>query len=364
MTSRIRAWIKLCSAPGIGAGKAIKLVYELGEPEGYIDRLNTPLRDISYISEPALSFLESDCDPPEWKKISKLIESSGINFLTILDERYPEMLRKISNPPIWLFYLGDFKDSDFLRNIAVVGTRRPSNYGKGQCIKITGELVKRGFTIVSGLAYGVDALAHRAALDNNGRTIAVLGCGLDQVYPPAHHNLAEEIQKNGVILSEQLPGSKINPWNFANRNRIISGLSHGSWIVEGKVSSGAMITARDARQQQRVVFALPGDISRENSQGPNKLISEGSIAVLGYESILSGLGIMDSDEQMTIEGIDDLNEQEKRIYKLLLAEEELNFDQLMVKSGVPLSKLSTLLLSLELKGLVRKAAGNKIYPIK
>jgi len=365
MLRKIRAWLKLCSAPSIGAAKAIRLAKELGEPETFIELSDSPLDEISYVSAAASSFLSNKADPAGWQKIAKIIELSELRFCSIIDDEYPEILRRIKDAPPFLFYLGNLEAEDFRRNLAIVGTRKPSNYGKIQCEKITGELAKRNFTIISGLAYGIDAIAHNSALKNGGRTLAVIGSSIENIYPSSHRELAERIIDNGAMISEQIPGSKLNPWNFAQRNRIISGLSQGSWIVEGGLKSGSLITAKYAKQQQRVVFALPGDINRDTAMGSNLLLNQGAIPVAGYKSILTGMGICDKETEMKAPSMAGLNDMEKRIYQLLLAQDdELEFDHLLVLSGYSVSQLATLLLSLELKGLVRKTAGNKVYPLK
>ncbi|MCF7919289.1 MAG: DNA-processing protein DprA [Candidatus Cloacimonetes bacterium] len=365
MSARIRAWIKLCSAPQIGAGKAIRLVRELGEPQGFIEIDDTPLSEISFITAAALAYLRSKDDPPDWNKTAKIIEHTEVKFCSILDAEYPEMIRNIGDAPPFLFYLGTLHGEDFRRNLAIVGTRKPSLYGKTQCESITRELVKRNFTIISGLAYGIDAVAHKTVLENGGRTLAVMGSSIENIYPQSHRQLAAEIICNGALITEQIPGSKLNPWNFVQRNRIISGLSQGIWVVEGSEKSGALITAKFAREQQRAVFALPGDVTRSTATGPNLLLNQGAIPVQSYQDILKGLGINESAEEPGDSVMAELNEMERRIYQLLLAqEEELEFDKLIVLSGYSVSQLATLLLSLELKGLVRNAAGNKIYPLK
>ncbi len=365
MLKKIRAWIKLTSAPGISSGKAIRAVRELGSPEEYLDRIDTPLSDLSFISATALEFLGKPDDPPDWGNIAGLIEKHEIKFVSIIDKGYPFILKTIPDPPAWLFYLGELKESDFVRSLAVVGTRNPSMYGITQCNKITEELVQQQIVIVSGLAFGIDSVAHNAALRSGGRTIAVLGTGIEQIYPPEHRELSGEIKQKGVLVSEYLPGSKINVWNFPSRNRIISGLSQGTWVVEGGLKSGSLITAKYAREQQRPVFTLPGDINRKSALGANHLLQEGAFAVLKSSDILNVLGISLSESPGQSLKIEELNEFEKKVYQILLSQgEETDYDKLLILSKLTVGELSTIVLSLELKGYAKKAAGNRIYPIK
>lgn len=323
------------------------------------------LDDVSYLTEQAKEYLFSQTPPPEWDKVSHLVETLDIKFISYLSEDYPYLLKTIPDPPIWLFYRGTLKESDFIRSLGVVGTRKPSAYGRSQCQKICSELVRQEITIISGLAFGIDATAHNAAVQNNGRTIAVLGTGVDQIYPPAHKKLAEQIIENGALVSEYLPGSKIYFWNFPNRNRIISGLSQGTWVVEGGEKSGALITAQNAKDQMKPVFCLPADINRESAQGSNKLLQGDAFCVLNAQDIIKGLGLRERSSNQPNSQIEKLNELEKKIYQILLNEnKETAFDKLMILSRMSVGELSTIILSLELKGFAQKTAGNKIYPIK
>jgi DNA processing protein len=189
---RIKSWIQLLSTPNFGNVAAIKLTGILGEPSGFIGDKDA-LVDIEFISEAAKEYLSKPDEPTDWNRVVKLINKYEIKFLTVLDDEYPTLLRNIFDPPAFLFYRGNLKKEDFRRTLAIVGTRRASNYGKMMTSEITSQLVQAGFTIVSGLAYGIDALSHIAALNNGGRTIAVMGTGVDQIYPPENRELAGDI---------------------------------------------------------------------------------------------------------------------------------------------------------------------------
>jgi len=215
------------------------------------------------------------------------LEKENINIMTIQDDSYPKLLKEIYDPPAMLYVKGSFKPNDEL-SLGIVGTRNISEYGKQITPIITSQLTKAGITIISGLARGVDSLAHQIALDNKGRTIAVLGSGIDSksIYPAVNKYLAEKISENGAVISEFPINTKPLPQNFPQRNRIISGLSLGILVIEASQKSGSMITARNALEQNRDVFAIPGHILSENSLGPNNLIKMGAKLVTKTSDIL------------------------------------------------------------------------------
>ena len=357
---RIKAWLTLLSAPEIGHATAIRLVKVLGEP---VDFINEPseLIEIDFISELAKEHLTNNLEPENWQNVCDLIEQYSIKFVSILDENYPETLKNIFDPPPFLFYRGEIRKDDFRRALAVVGTRKASNYGKLMTKKIVQELARSGFTIVSGLAYGIDTISHLAALDSGARTYAVMGTGVDQIYPSRNRELAERIMENGVLISEYIPGSKAERWNFPTRNRIISGLALGSFIIEGDKKSGALLTAKFAMDQNRDVFALPGDINRSQAEGPNYLIKLGAKIVTKASDILEEYElVMDSQDKP----FPKLNEKEEIVYQILLNNKpEIHFDKLIVLTGFTVGEISTILLSLELRNVVKKVPGNKIVPL-
>jgi len=357
---RIKAWINLLSAPEIGHATAIRLVKVLGEP---IDFINYPTRltEIEFISEQAKEYLTNNSEPENWQIVVSLIEKYNIKFISILDDKYPEPLKNIFDPPPFLFYRGEIKKDDFRRALGVVGTRKASNYGKLMTKKIVQELAKSGFTIVSGLAYGIDTISHLAALDSGSRTYAVMGTGVDQIYPPRNRELAERILENGVLMSEYIPGSKAEKWNFPTRNRIISGLAIGSLIIEGNKKSGALLTAKFAMDQNRDVFALPGDINRTQAEGPNYLIKLGAKIVTKASDILEEYELVIDSQSKPFPK---LNEKEEMVYQILVNNKpEIHFDKLIVLTGFTVGEISTILLSLELKNMVKKVPGNKVVPL-
>ncbi len=359
--NRIKAWIKLISTAEIGNSKAIKLAQMLGEPEEFMGSASGKLKDISFISEFAKEQLSQELPPQKWEYTANLIEKYKIKFISILDEKYPPLLKNIFDPPPFLFYRGTLFKEDFRRTFAIVGTRKASNYGKLMTKRIGSKLAESGFTIVSGLAYGIDTISHISALESNKRTFAIMGTGVDQIYPSRNIYLADKIIENGALISEFIPGSKAERWNFPTRNRIISGVSIGCLIVEGSKRSGALLTAKFALDQNRDIFALPGDINRQQAEGPNYLIKLGAKIVTSTKDILEEYDlIMDKDERK----IPKLGEKEDQIYNIILQNKpEIQFDNLIMKTGCSVGELSTILLSLELKNIVKKMPGNKIMPL-
>ena len=243
--------------------------------------------------------------------------------------------------------------------LGVVGSRVPTTYGKQVTPRITREIASSGITIVSGLALGIDGLAHEAALEVSGKTIAILGSGIDDrsVYPSSHRNLAERIIKSGgTVISEYPSGTKPEKYHFPERNRIIAGVCQGILVIEAKAKSGALITAKLAVQENRDVFAVPGPITSENSFGTNRLIQLGAKAVLDANDILEEYG-MDNNALRVVE--DNLDEQEKIIFGILKGGPS-HVDEIIIKSDIAAAALNALLVTMEIKGLI-KSLGGGIY---
>lgn len=291
------------------------------------------------------------------KELDKLVKIGG-EIITILDEGYPYLLKKIYDPPIILYKLGKIKKEDD-NSIAVVGTRRPSDYGKKQTEKFCKDLVEKNITIVSGMARGIDSISHRSALTNDGRTIAVLGSGLDVIYPPENKKLFSEIKNNGVILSEYPFGTKPDAMNFPKRNRIISGLCYGTVIIETGLTGGALQTAEFALDQNREVFALPGNINAKTSDGTNRLIQKGEAKLItNVDDILSELNlkIASSTKNKKQKIHINLNIFEAKIINVLV-DEPTQIDKIAELTKLSTSDCLVHLLSLEFRGLVRQLPG-------
>jgi len=283
------------------------------------------------------------------------IARAGAQVLTWADADYPASLRSIYHPPPVLYVKGELRPEDEWA-VAMVGTRRATAYGKEVARVIAGDLARNGVTIISGLARGIDARAHRAALDAGGRTIAVLGCGIDRVYPPEHRELAEAIIAQGALVSEYALGTPPDGRNFPPRNRIISGLSLGVVIVEAGVGSGALITADYAADQGREVFAVPGNIFNRSSKGCNALIRDGAHPVLNVNDILEVLNLTMISQQAEVRAIVPENETEARLLSYITTE-PVHVDELGRRSGLPIAQVSSTLALMELKGMIRQVGG-------
>lgn len=271
-------------------------------------------------------------------------------ILTWDDPDYPRRLKEIAQPPPVLYIKGALAPEDEWA-LAVVGTRHATAYGKEIAHTLVTELARNGMTIVSGLARGIDAAAHVAALDAGGRTLAVLGTGIDRVYPPEHAKLSQMIVERGALLSDYPIGTKPDAANFPARNRIISGLALGVLLVEGDEMSGAMITCEFALEQDREVFAVPGNIFRRESRGPNKLVRESRAKlVTRVEDILEELNLTMIAEKQAARAIVPANETEAVLLRYLTAD-PLHVDELRQHSGLPIAQVTATLALMELKGL-------------
>lgn len=286
------------------------------------------------------------------------LQKKGISFTTYWDEDYPKYLKNIYSPPIFLYYKGEIKKSDEIA-IAIVGTRKPSNYGKEIAKEFSSEISRHHVTIISGLARGIDSIAHRAALDNNGRTIAVIGSGLDVIYPPENEKLFKQIIENGCVISEFKLGTQPEAQNFPQRNRIISGLSKGVLIIETKIVGGAIQTANHALDQGKEVYAIPGNIHSINSEGTNYLIQQGNAQlVLSPSEILKDLKIDLSEvsNEKRKKNFEDLTLFEQKIIDVL-ADKQLQIDQIAELTCLSVSECLVILLNLEFKGYIRQLPG-------
>ncbi|MBI5682864.1 MAG: DNA-protecting protein DprA [Deltaproteobacteria bacterium] len=297
-----------------------------------------------------------------WEKIDKeieLLKKHSISVITISDSKYPKNLLSINDPPQYLYVKGIIQEYDRLA-IAVVGTRAPSYYGTTVAEKIAQELAQYGVTVVSGLARGIDSAAHRGALSGKGRTIAVLGCGIDIVYPRENKKLFEEIAEKGAVISEFPIGTPPLPHNFPLRNRIISGLSLGVLVVEASLRSGSLITARLALEYNRDVFCIPGAITSDRSKGTNKLIKDGAKLVESVKDILEDF--YEIRENRKKEGGNNLSlsKEESKVLDLLDGG-PIQIDTIIQRTHLSPAEISTLLLEMEIKGLIEQQPGKIFY---
>ena len=293
-----------------------------------------------------------------------LCRERGITVLGERDEAYPQILREIPDPPGILFMRGDFQPNDALA-IAIVGTRHATQYGLRQAERLGGALARAGLTVVSGLARGIDAAGHRGSLAAGGRAIAVLGSGLLNVYPPEHKGLAEEVVARGALISEAVPRAAPHAGCFPQRNRIISGLTLGSVIVEAGERSGALITARLAMEQGREVFAVPGRVDDRTSRGCHRLIRDGAKLVESVDDILEELGplveaVPRDDGQVVRHPAElTLNDPEQKILSAIDTE-ATSIDQIVTETGLSVPQVLSTISVLEMRRLVRRLSGNSV----
>lgn len=288
--------------------------------------------------------------------LQNTIQQSGQEVVTLNDEQYPSILKEIHSPPALLYVRGTLPPNDIV-TLAVVGTRGTSQYGRAVTPQLVGDLAQAGVMIVSGLALGIDALAHRAALDNNGITTAVLGCGLNTIYPRTNSSLAHAIiENNGCLLSEYPPGTEPLKGHFPARNRIIAGLSRGVLVIEGDDDSGSLITARCALDQNRDVLAVPGNITHAGSRGPNTLIKMGAALVSSADDVLNALDL-DYHTTNHHSNAPKLDTDEEKILWNALSSGPLHIDEINRMCKLNISTISATLAMLEVKGSVLHLGG-------
>jgi DNA processing protein len=285
------------------------------------------------------------------------ITDVGARVLTWDSLDYPRLLREIPTPPYLLYVKGTVTEEDAWA-VAVVGTRRATPYGREVTRRLVAPLARSGITVVSGMARGIDAEAHWTALKSGGRTIAVLGCGIDQVYPPEHRQLTQEIIAHGALVSDYPLGTKPEGRNFPPRNRIISGLSLGTLVIEAGMRSGALITADFAAEQGRDVFAVPGSILARGCVGTNRLIRDGAGVVLSAEDILEELNLTMVAEQAEARQVLPADETEAALLEHLSGE-PTHVDELQQRMGLPIAQVTSTLALMELKGMIRQVGGMK-----
>lgn len=355
-------WVALSTNSKIGARTFLKLYKRFGK----LSRLwkNAEKRemaaaglDLGQIEAVRVVIAGKDPDK-EWGKVERL----KLEVLIYPDKDYPKLLKELPDPPGILYVKGKILPSDEVA-LAVVGSRKFTSYGEQATEKIVYPLAKAKITIVSGLALGIDAVAHKVALEAGGRTIAVLGCGLDQIYPTANVRLADKIisTNSGAIISEFPLGMPALRYNFPIRNRIIAGISLGTLVVEAVPESGSLLTAASALDYNREVFAVPGSVFAETSLGTNKLIKMGAKPVTSHQDILEGLAIEEKAKAVASREIIPDSREEEILLKLL--KQAIFVDMLIKKSGLEPSVVNSTLIQMEIKGYVTNLGGSQ-YVIK
>jgi DNA processing protein len=355
-------WLSLTQATGIGPATCNKLLIEFKTPKAILSSNQNTLRQFGLNDTSIISLLE-----PDQRQISTTLEwlnQPNHHLITYLDDDYPELLKTIHSPPMILFAIGQRQALSFL-HFAIVGSRNPTAGGKRLAEDFASELSRAGLTICSGLALGIDYHSHLGALKAVGSTIAVLGNGLNSIYPARHKKIAHQIIENGLLLSEYLPNTKPNPGNFPRRNRIISGMSLGVLVVEAAKRSGSLITANYALEQGRDVFAIPGSIHNPLARGTHSLIKQGAKLVETVDDILEELTPM-ANVVMNMPSTQDAGWNRysdlEPDYKLLLeimGYEIVSVDRLVELTGLTADVVSSMLLILELQGMIESQHGGK-----
>jgi len=354
----LAAWLTLDRVPGIGPIAGKRLIEHFGQPEQVLAADLFALRQVPELSLAQVEALRASPKPAALLPEIESLLRQGISLLVWDDPLYPERLRQIPDPPLVLYCRGALSEADRAA-VAVVGCRNPDVYGQAMAVRLGAGLAKAGVTVVSGMARGIDSMAQQAALDAGGRTVAVLGTGVDVIYPPEHEALYHAIQERGAVLSQFPPGAHPDPGNFPVRNRIISGMSLGVAVVQAmSEKSGSLITAKLALEQNREVYAVPGSAMSHAGRITNGLIKRGARLVEEAEDII---GDVCPQLKLKPESISrELSSHEQRLFGLLpeLGEGSVHLDTLAQKSLLSVAEVSQRLLALELAGLVKKLPGN------
>ena len=354
-------WVGLNLVKGIGSVRFKVLVDAFGDPEAAWNASPEAWLDAGLSQKIVESFLRVR-KGVSLEQISDRLQSLGASVLTWDDAGYPHRLKEIDQPPPVLYVRGELLPEDEWA-VAIVGTRRVTAYGRQVAEEVATALAHSGVTIVSGLARGVDSISHQAAVNAGGRTLAVLGNGVDQVYPPENRRLADQIMQHGALVSDYALGTQPDGINFPPRNRIISGLSIAVIIVEAGITSGALITATFAAEQGRDVFAVPGNINAPQSQGTNRLIRDGAQPLLSPQDVLETLNLTMVTEHRAVQMALPADPVEARLFKLL-SHEPMHVDEIRAQADMPIETVSATLAMMELKGMVRQVGGMNYVAVR
>jgi DNA processing protein len=358
--TRLEALIGLNLIYGIGTIRLNKLLGYFGTPENILSAPREKLSAVYGIGEVIAGQIKS-IGEKDIDKEFELARKQGIKIITPDDPDYPQNLKNIYDPPIVLYIKGEIKTED-VSSIAIVGSRRASYYGLSSAEKFARDLSAKGLTIVSGMARGIDTYAHKGAIKQGGRTIAVMGSGFNHIYPKENKKLAEEISGSGAVISEFSMNAEPLKQNFPRRNRVISGVSLGTLVIEAARNSGALITADFALEQGREVFALPGEVDSGTSFGPNELIKQGAKLVSCVEDILEefdSVGQKHAEAKITIDkAAVELAEREEILYRAITLE-PVALDEIIEKTRLDIPAISSMLLALEMKKLIRQLPGKQ-----
>ncbi len=354
-------WVGFNLVKGIGAVRFQALLDTFGDAQSAWEASPQELRSAG-LSSKIVENLVKVRSQVDLDIVWEQILTKNIQVITWLDENYPKRLKEIDQPPPVLYISGEIRPEDECA-VAIVGTRRITPYGRQVTEEIAAILAHNGVTIVSGLARGVDAVAHQTAINSGGRTLAVLGSGVDRIYPPDNRRLAERMITQGALVSDYPLNTAPEAGNFPPRNRIISGLSRAVIIIEAGLDSGAMITASFAADQGREVFAVPGNITAPQSQGTNRLIRDGARPLLCAQDILETLNLANVQEQQAARVILPADATEAMLLHVI-GQEPVHVDEIRSQTGLPIEKVSATLAMMELKGMVRQVGGMNYIAVR
>jgi len=358
-----RPWIALSSVTGVGRVFFKRLILRFGSPE---EALRAPETELVRVEGARQVTVKAIREFDGWQWVDEELDragKAGAKIVPYADKEYPQALREVHDPPSYLYVRGSLTTEDKVA-VAIVGSRMATNYGRQVTRKIARELAVRGITIVSGGARGIDTEAHRGALSAKGRTVAVLGCGIDVIYPAENAELYELIAAGGAVVTEYVTGTPPEPNNFPPRNRIISGMSLGVVVIEAAGDSGSLITASYSLEQGREVYAVPGNVVSPTSRGTNSLIKKGAKLIEGSQDILTDLfpylkgylKELDLEARAAPAPGFDLGPEEKALFEQISVD-PVHIDQIVSGTGVPASRALSLLLNMEIKGAVRQISG-------
>ena len=364
MTER-EAYIALNMMEKVGPVSVKKLVSALGTASSLFEARHSELSAVEGVGPAVVKAFIEQRERIDWKGEIAAADDKQVNIVSRIDPEYPVLLQEIHDPPLALYVRGALKSGDS-RALAFVGTRRPTYYGKDVVSELVSGTVQAGFTVISGLARGIDTMAHKAALESGGRTLAIMGGGFNRIYPSCNEGLADDISRSGAVITEFPMDKPPDRTTFPMRNRIISGMSEGVIVVEAGIKSGSLITANQALQQGRSVFAVPGRIDSAVSRGANDLIRKGAVPVTCTEDILedfefSGMPV-NRREQKNLPLVELTDDEQKIITTLECG--EMDVDGIIRRTGLKSATVAGLLLQMEMKQLVRMLPGKMVEAIQ
>ena len=357
----IKYWVAFNKIPGIGRARYAALEAYFGSLETAWSAGPADLRKAG-LDRRSIASIQSRRPTIDPDAVLAALSNRNVEPFTWHDPGYPDRLKQIYDRPPVIYVRGAITGQDDW-GIAVVGTRNPSAYGREMAHILASELVRNGITVVSGLARGIDSIAHQAALEAGGRTLAVQACGLDMVYPSEHRRLADEIAESGAVISDYPLETRPRPDFFPRRNRIMSGLTLGTLVIEADEKSGALITASYALEHNREVFALPGNVTSSKSRGANRLIQEGAKLVMRIEDVLEELNLKLVPEQMAMQDLIEVSGPEADLLRFL-SREPVHIDEVTRQCDLPISTVSSALAMMELKGIVRQVGAMSYVKIR